>query len=240
MGDDGIVHIHRAPQIAQHAIGVERGCIAIRLMRPGCQPFLVQRSNFLGNRRAAARLFDARGQIRNQPIHGEPRITDKADINRNIFAEVVRVERRVNDLLAAWHFHAEIGFREGTPNPKNHISIIQEMPHAAPHGQAAGTKRKRVIFREGRFAAKAGRNRRRQHFSQSLQLRPGARPMHAGAGVNHGALRFCQHGRSAFQINRIRAITRGRHRVIGQRFRHFLIPHIGRDFDQHGTASAIA
>ena len=64
--------------------------------------------------------------------------------------------------------------------------------------------------------------------------------MHAGACVNHGPLRFRQHGRGAFQINRIGTIARGRNRVIGQRFRHFLIPHIGRDFDQHGTATAVA
>ena len=136
MGDDGIVHINRPPQITQHAIGVERRGIAIRLMRPSRQPFLVQRGDFLGNRRAATRLFDARGQIRNQPIHGQARITDQADINRYILAKMVRVERRMNDLLAAWHLHAEICFGKGTANPKDHIGIIQEMPDTAPHGEA--------------------------------------------------------------------------------------------------------
>ena len=136
MGDDGIVHINRPPQIAQHAIGVERGGIAIRLMRPGREPFLVQRGDFLGNCRAAAWLFDARGKIRNQPIHGQAGIADQADVNWNILAKMVRVERRVNDLLAAWHLHAEICFGKGTANPKDHIGIVQEMPDTAPHREA--------------------------------------------------------------------------------------------------------
>ena len=112
MGDDGVVHIHGPPQIAQHTIGVERRGIAIRLMRPGREPFLVQRGDFLGNRGTAARLFDARSKVRNQAIHGQARIADQADVNRNILAKMVRIQRGMNDLLAAWHFHAKIRLSE--------------------------------------------------------------------------------------------------------------------------------
>ena len=104
-------------------------------------------------------------------LSGQARITDQADINRQILAKVVRIERRMNDLLAAWHFHAEIGFGEGAANTKDHIGTIQEMPDTAPHREATRPKRQRMIFRESRFAAKAGGNGCGQHLSQSLQKR---------------------------------------------------------------------
>jgi len=166
-------------------------------------------------------------------------IADQADLAGDVLVEVIGVERSVDDLLPRRHLHAEIRLRERTADAEDQVGIVEEMPHRLGDRQAARPQRQRMILGEGGLAAEAGRHRRGEQFGQRLQLRPGPRPMHAGAGIDHRPLRRRDRIRRTAHIRRVGAVACRDDGRIDQRLRHLVIPHVGRDLDQHGTAAAV-
>ncbi len=69
---------------------------------------------------------------------------------------------------------------------------------------------------------------------------PRAGIMHSLAGIENGPLRAGEHGGRALYLRRIRTEARRLHRFIVERLRHLLVPHIGRNLDDDGTASPVA
>ena len=63
--------------------------------------------------------------------------------------------------------------------------------------------------------------------------------MHALAGIDHRALRRDEQGGCLLHMDGIGAVAGAQHRRVVQRFRHFLVPHVGRDFDDHRPAAAV-
>ena len=191
------------------------------------------------HRPVVALLLHAAREFRDQRIERQRRIAHQADVAGDVLVQMIGVERGVDDLLPRRHLHAEVGLGEGTPDAEDEVGIVEEMPHRLRDRQPARTERQRMILGEGGLAAEARRHRRREQFRQRLELRPGLRPVHARAGVDHRPLRRRQRIRRARDIRRIRPVARGDDRCVVQRLRHLLVPHVGRDLDQHGTAATV-
>ena len=63
--------------------------------------------------------------------------------------------------------------------------------------------------------------------------------MHALAGIDHRTLGIDEQGCGFLDMHGIGAIAGAQHRRIVQRLRHFLVPHVGRDFHDHRSAAAV-
>ena len=63
--------------------------------------------------------------------------------------------------------------------------------------------------------------------------------MHALAGIDHRAPGRYQQRCRFPDMHGVGAVTGAQHRRVVQGLRHFLVPHIGRDFHDHRTAAAI-
>ena len=63
--------------------------------------------------------------------------------------------------------------------------------------------------------------------------------MHALAGIDHRPFGADQQRGGFLHMHRIGAVAGAQHRRIVQRFRYFLVPHVGRDFHDHRAAAAV-
>ncbi len=63
--------------------------------------------------------------------------------------------------------------------------------------------------------------------------------MHALAGIDHGTFGAGQQRRRFLHMHGVGAIAGAQHRRVIQRLRHFLVPHIGRDFHDDRPAAAV-
>ena len=131
------------------------------------------------------------------------------------------------------------GFGERAADAENHVGLGEEFRHRARHREAAGAERQRMRLRERRFAAEAGGDGDGEPFGQPLQLRPGLRVMHALAGIDHRPLGADQQRRRFLDMHGVGAVAGAQHRRVVQGLRHFLVPHVGRDFDDHRAAAAV-
>ena len=105
--------------------------------------------------------------------------------------------------------------------------------------QAAGAERQRMRLGKGRLAAEAGGDGNGESFGEPLQLRPGLGVMHALAGIDHRPLGVDEQRRRFLDMHGIGAVARAQHRRVVERLRHFLVPHVGGDFDDHRSAAAV-
>jgi hypothetical protein len=174
-----------------------------------------------------------------QRIEHQAGIADQADPGLDILVEMVGIERRMNDGLALRHPNAERGFGERAADAEDHIGLAEEFWHRARHRDAPRSERQRMRLREGRLAAKTGANRYGEPFGQLLQLGPGPGVMHALAGIDHGPLGGHEQGCRFLHMHRVGAVAGAQHRGVIQGLRHFLVPHVGRDFDDHRPAAAV-
>ena len=145
----------------------------------------------------------------------------------------------MDDGLALRHGDAERGFGEGAADAEDHVGLGEEFRHRARHREAARAERQRMRLRERRLAAEAGGDGNREPLGQPLQLRPGLRVMHALAGIDHRPLGVDQQRGCFLHMHGVGAVAGAQHRRVVQRLRHFLVPHVGRDFDDHGSAAAV-
>ena len=112
-------------------------------------------------------------------------------------------------------------------------------------GTARGTARppepsdSGCVSGKGRLAAKAGGDGDGEPLGQPLQLRPGLGVMHALAGIDHRPLGADQERGRFLHMHGIGAVAGAQHRRVVQRLRHFLVPHVGGDFDDHRPAAAV-
>ena len=125
------------------------------------------------------------------------------------------------------------------PMPMMTIGVLHEVMHRLRHRVAARTQRQRMVFREGTLAAEAGGDRRAQQFGEFAQFRPGFRPLHAGAGVDHRPLRRQDRRRGLAHVDRVGAVFADADRRVVD-VADFLVPDVGRDFDDRRAAAAVA
>jgi len=77
-------------------------------------------------------------------------------------------------------------------------------------------------------------------FSASrFKLRPGLRVVHALAGIDHRTLGMDEQGGRFLDVHGVCAVAGAQHRRVIQRLRHFLVPHVGWNFDDDGSAAAV-
>ena len=145
----------------------------------------------------------------------------------------------MDDGLALGHGDAEGGFGERAADAEDDVGVTQKFRHRARHGEAAGAERQRMRLGERRFAAEAGGDGNGEPFGEPLQLRPRLGVMHALAGIDHRPLGADQQRRRFLHMHGIGAVARAQHRRVVQRLRHLLVPHVGRDFDDHRSAAAV-
>ena len=95
-----------------------------------------------------------------------------------------------------------------------------------------------VVLGKRALAAEAGGDRGGEQLGEPLQLGPGARVVHALAGVDHrppGAGEAPGEGADRIGIGGDARQGRG---LIGERLRHLLVEHVDRHLDQHRSAAA--
>ena len=63
--------------------------------------------------------------------------------------------------------------------------------------------------------------------------------MHALAGIDHRPLGPDQHRRGLLHMHGVGAVAGTQYRCVIQRLRYLFVPHVGRNFDQHGAAAAV-
>ena len=63
--------------------------------------------------------------------------------------------------------------------------------------------------------------------------------MHALAGIDHRPFGADQQRCGFLHMHGVGAVAGAQHRRVVQRLRHFLVPHVGRDFDDHRPAAAV-
>ena len=239
MGDNGFVRIGARHQLLDHPVRADRRLIGIQQRLPLRHPLRSDRGDFAHHVAVVAVGLDGLAQLADQRLQGQLGIADQADGADDILVQVVRVQRGMNELLALGELDPEIRFRERTPDADDQIGILHEVVHGLRHRVATGPQRQRMVFRERAFPAQAGGHRRAQQFGEFPQLRPGFRPLHAGAGVDHRPLRRQDRCRGLAHVGRIGTVLADAHGGVVE-FADILIPDIGRDFDDRGATAAVA
>ncbi len=63
--------------------------------------------------------------------------------------------------------------------------------------------------------------------------------MHALAGIDHRTLGVDEQGGRLLHMHGIRAVAGAQNRRVVQGFRHLLVPHVGGNLDDDGSAAAV-
>jgi hypothetical protein len=183
--------------------------------------------------------LDGLAQFADQRGQGQLGIANEADRADHILVEMIRIQRGVDEGLALGELDAEVGLGERAADADDQVGFGDEVVHRFWHRIAAGAKRQGVILREGTLAAQAGGDWSAQQFGDFPQLGPGFRPMHTGAGVDDRPLRLQDRRRRLADLGRVGTVFRCADRGVVD-IADFLVPDIGRDFNDCRPAAAVA
>src|SRR5689334_14367487 len=97
---------------------------------------------------------------------------------------MIRIERRVNELLSFGELDAEVRLGERAANADDQVGVGDKMVHWLRHRIATRAERQGMVLGERALAAQAGGDRRTKQFGKGAKLWPCLGPLHARASVD--------------------------------------------------------
>ncbi len=146
----------------------------------------------------------------------------------------------MDDRLALRHGDAEVGLGERAADAQDHVGLVEELAHRLGISATARAQRQRMGLVEAALALEAGADRDGQKLGQLLQLGIGFGPVHALPGIDHGALGGHQHLGGLGHLAGIGAVLGDDDGLVVQRIGRVLGIGVGRQFDDHRRAAAVA
>ena len=243
VGDDDVVAVHGAHQIADHAVLVHRRLVGIEMLRPFREPRLLHRRDLLlqrGERVAAAGGALLLLDLGDQRFDDEGGVADHRQTGAAFLVDVARIVGGVDDGLAGRHVGTEIGFGQARADRHHHVGLAHELGEhlGARAGRAAERERMRV---RDRALARIGRDHRRgDKLGQRREQIAGFGVVDALARPQHRVLGGEQHARGF--LDRV-GIGRGalhRHRDVVDLALELGLEDLVRHLDHHRAALAAA
>ena len=242
VGDDGVGHVERLLQFADHPIGADRNLVRgeVRFPLPG--EFGAHRRH---PRRRAVAIAAHPGAVlaavlRAHLLQHQPGIADRSQCHRVVLADILAAVGHLGERGAGGHRRGEGVDRETGANSDDQVGFGEKARHRQGARQAAGTERERVVLRERALAGQRGHHRHLRQLGERHQFRAGLAVQYALAG-HQDRVAGGEQGRH--QVAHVLA-RRGRavplHRRVVHAVARVILPHgVVHHLQQHRPAPAV-
>ena len=241
VGDDRILGIDQARELADDAIGRDRALARGELGRPLRHPSLGDTRNILRDRALHAGFgFQPIAYRLHEGRQHQFGVAQDADLGGVVLVEVAWIVRGVNDALGGSEDRCgDVVFGEAGADAEHDVAGVQVMATVAGVDDAARAQSQRMILGEGALAVGRGHHGRLQQVGQRHQFGRRFRIEHALTGKNHRRTGFDE---QASGIVDVAWVGRGAHRadgrVVERRVADVGLHHVGGNFNHHGAEAA--